>query len=159
MKFNFDSKTMEGKMAKISPVIFTSLCFFSSLGIPSTKQIRVTCEAEPCIVSLNDEVDMAECSFSWMYLSTPSSTRISFTFHLRLTLGNEGSVEQLKISFAPRSIWSGPSICSLVGLSKQNFLLSELLRVFLTFNHHTCRCFLQCRCLTNTFNVEGFVHL
>ena len=64
MKFNFDSKTMEGKMAKISPVIFTSFCFFSSLGIPSTKQIRVTCEAEPCIVSLNDEVDMAECSFS-----------------------------------------------------------------------------------------------
>ena len=118
-------------MNKRLPFICTSFCFWSSLGIPSTKQTRVTCEAEPRIVNLNAEVDMAACSSSCMYLSTPSSTRIPFTFHLRLTLGNEGSVEQLKTSSPPSVISSGPSISSLVGLSKHQFLFLVLLRLSL----------------------------
>ena len=122
---------MDDKMDNESPVIFTSFCFWSSIGIPSTKQIKVTCDAEPSINNLNEEVDIAAWSSSWMYVSTPCSTRVSFSFHLRFTLGNEGSVEQLNMSSSPIWICSGPTIFRVVGLSKNQFLFYLLWSLYL----------------------------
>ena len=116
------SKKMHKEITNESPVIFTSLCFWSSIGIPSTKQIKVTCDAEPSINNLNEEVDIAAWSSSWMYVSTSCSTRVLFSFHLRFTLGNEGSVEQLNMSSSPSWICSGPTIFRVVGLSKNQFI-------------------------------------